>query len=233
MVREAEEYADEDKKVKERIDARNGLESYLYNAASVIWWRHLDAIDATPARRRGRVGLSRRDSASTVASSPRNDLVKNCRVHPTHWLISTQAGAEPPRRGRARAPRGRHGSHARARRRDPRGVHARAARRDRAARAAARQTSSAAARGPAHLRRREESRGVIWLFCGFFSSVRAPRARSGLPLAELASSLATCLSCRRSLEESTAPATRSRAEITSGCKTLGIPAAWCTNLLCA
>ena len=28
MVREAEEYADEDKKVKERIDARNGLESY-------------------------------------------------------------------------------------------------------------------------------------------------------------------------------------------------------------
>ena len=50
MVREAEEYADEDKKVKERIDARNGLESYLYNAASVIWWRHLDAIDATPAR---------------------------------------------------------------------------------------------------------------------------------------------------------------------------------------
>ena len=25
-----------------------------------------------------------------AASSPRNDLVKNCRVHPTHWLISTQ-----------------------------------------------------------------------------------------------------------------------------------------------
>merc|ERR1719439_76418 len=31
MVREAEEYADEDKKVKGRITARNGLESYLYN----------------------------------------------------------------------------------------------------------------------------------------------------------------------------------------------------------
>merc|ERR1719235_2922065 len=30
MVQEAEEYADEDKMVKERIDARNGLESYLY-----------------------------------------------------------------------------------------------------------------------------------------------------------------------------------------------------------
>ena len=32
---------------------------------------------------------------STAASSPRNDLVKNCRVHPTHWLISTQVLPEP------------------------------------------------------------------------------------------------------------------------------------------
>jgi len=31
MVREAEEFAEEDKKVKELIDARNGLESYVYN----------------------------------------------------------------------------------------------------------------------------------------------------------------------------------------------------------
>ena len=28
--------------------------------------------------------------ATTAASSPRNDLVDNYRVHPTHWLISTQ-----------------------------------------------------------------------------------------------------------------------------------------------
>ena len=28
-----------------------------------------------------------------AASSPRYDLVKNCRVHPTHWLISTQVCA--------------------------------------------------------------------------------------------------------------------------------------------
>ena len=66
MVREAEEYADEDKKVKERIDARNGLESYLYNAASVIWWRHLDAIDATPARRTARAPDSLVDFAGTT-----------------------------------------------------------------------------------------------------------------------------------------------------------------------
>jgi heat shock protein 5 len=31
MMREAEEYAEEDRKIKERIDARNGLESYLFN----------------------------------------------------------------------------------------------------------------------------------------------------------------------------------------------------------
>merc|ERR1719445_10190 len=36
MVQEAEEYADEEKKVKERIDARNGLESYLYNLKNTL-----------------------------------------------------------------------------------------------------------------------------------------------------------------------------------------------------
>ena len=50
----------------------------------------LHAIDATPARWRGDAGSSPLDRARTAASSPRNDLVKNCRVHPTHWLIYTQ-----------------------------------------------------------------------------------------------------------------------------------------------
>merc|ERR1712060_447661 len=35
-VAEAEEFADEDKKVKERIDAKNGLESYLYNLKNTL-----------------------------------------------------------------------------------------------------------------------------------------------------------------------------------------------------
>merc|ERR1712185_861634 len=35
-VREAEEFAEEDKKVKERIDGRNGLESYLYNLKNTL-----------------------------------------------------------------------------------------------------------------------------------------------------------------------------------------------------
>ena len=50
----------------------------------------LHAIDATPARRRGGAGSSPLDGASTAASSPRNDLVKNCQ-HPIHCLIYAQA----------------------------------------------------------------------------------------------------------------------------------------------
>lgn len=36
MVKEAEEFAEEDKKVKGRIDSRNGLESYLYNLKNTL-----------------------------------------------------------------------------------------------------------------------------------------------------------------------------------------------------
>ena len=50
----------------------------------------LHAIDARPARWRDDADSSPLDEARTAASSPRNDLVKNCRVHPKHWLISTQ-----------------------------------------------------------------------------------------------------------------------------------------------
>ena len=53
----------------------------------------LHAIYATPARWRGDAGSSLLDGTTTASSSPRNDLVKNCRVHPTHWLISTQVKA--------------------------------------------------------------------------------------------------------------------------------------------
>eukprot|EP00897_Mesotaenium_endlicherianum_P005415 jgi/Mesen1/4901/ME000244S04084 len=36
MVQEAEEFAEEDKKVKERVDARNSLETYVYNMKNTI-----------------------------------------------------------------------------------------------------------------------------------------------------------------------------------------------------
>ena len=51
----------------------------------------LHAIDATPARWLGDADSSPLDGTSAATPSPRHDLVKNCRVHPTHWLISTQA----------------------------------------------------------------------------------------------------------------------------------------------
>ncbi|KAF3792535.1 Luminal-binding protein 3 [Nymphaea thermarum] len=36
MVKEAEEFAEEDGKVKERADARNSLETYIYNMKTTI-----------------------------------------------------------------------------------------------------------------------------------------------------------------------------------------------------
>lgn len=36
MVREAEEFAEEDKSVKDRVDARNGLEGYAYNLKNAL-----------------------------------------------------------------------------------------------------------------------------------------------------------------------------------------------------
>ena len=50
----------------------------------------LHAIDATPAGWRVPGGLSPLDSVIKVAFSSRKDLVKNYRVHPTHWLIYAQ-----------------------------------------------------------------------------------------------------------------------------------------------
>lgn len=46
MVREAEEFAEEDRKVKERIDARNQLETYIYNMRSSITDKFADKIDS-------------------------------------------------------------------------------------------------------------------------------------------------------------------------------------------
>ena len=66
------------------------MEIKIYGAFVLNQRVVLHAIDATPARWRGDAGSSPLDRARTAASSPRNDSVKNCRVHPTHWLISTQ-----------------------------------------------------------------------------------------------------------------------------------------------
>lgn len=45
MVQEAEEFADEDKRIKERIDGRNALEGYLYNLKSQVDDKLADKIE--------------------------------------------------------------------------------------------------------------------------------------------------------------------------------------------
>jgi len=45
MVQEAEEYADEDQKVKDRIDGRNGLEGYLYQVKNTVEDKMADKFD--------------------------------------------------------------------------------------------------------------------------------------------------------------------------------------------
>ncbi len=56
----------------------------------------LHTIKATPARWRGRGGLSPLDAVSTVASSPRMDLVKNYRAPDS--LVDLHTGSRPSSR---------------------------------------------------------------------------------------------------------------------------------------
>ncbi len=70
--------------------------SKFYGAFALNRRVDLHAIDATSSRWRGDVGSSPLDGSSAATSSPRNDLVKNYRVRPTLWLISTQAATEGP-----------------------------------------------------------------------------------------------------------------------------------------
>eukprot|EP01024_Parvocaulis_polyphysoides_P041976 TRINITY_DN3848_c0_g3_i1.p3 TRINITY_DN3848_c0_g3~~TRINITY_DN3848_c0_g3_i1.p3 ORF type:complete len:115 (-),score=42.01 TRINITY_DN3848_c0_g3_i1:314-658(-) len=45
MVQEAEEFADQDKKVKARVDARNNLESYCYSMKQTVDDKLADKLD--------------------------------------------------------------------------------------------------------------------------------------------------------------------------------------------
>ena len=85
------------------LATRSALRGNQFYGAFVLNRRVvLHAIDATPARWRGDAGSSPLDGASTAASSPRNDLVKNYRMHPTHWLISVQVARSRPSRSSTR-----------------------------------------------------------------------------------------------------------------------------------
>ena len=60
------------------LEVRPVWKSKFYGAFVLNQRVVLHAIDATPARWRGDAGSSPLDGARTAASSPRNDLVKNC-----------------------------------------------------------------------------------------------------------------------------------------------------------
>jgi hypothetical protein len=81
------------------MDVRLCVEIKFYGALVLNHRVVLHTIDATPTRWRGDAGSSPLDRARTAASSPRNDLVKNYRVHPAHWLISTQVRLPPLQQG--------------------------------------------------------------------------------------------------------------------------------------
>merc|ERR1711998_656037 len=79
MVREAEQYADEDKAAKERIDAKNGLESYCYQMKNT-----LARTSSSPLCPRRRLRLSttrsrRSCSGSRLLSTLRRTSSSPCR----------------------------------------------------------------------------------------------------------------------------------------------------------
>ena len=73
----------------EAVPSQPVWKSKFYDAFVLNHIVVLHAIDATPARWHGDADSSPLDGTSAATPSLRNDLVKNCRVHLTHWLIST------------------------------------------------------------------------------------------------------------------------------------------------
>ena len=62
----------------------DGAPHHVHACVEIKYTLFVQAIDATPARWRGDAASLLLDGASAASSSPRNDLVKNYRVHPPH-----------------------------------------------------------------------------------------------------------------------------------------------------
>merc|ERR1712159_776233 len=84
MVREAEEFADEDAKLRENVEARNQFEAYAYQMRSTKHWtRRRRGSTTTPPRRRRRTSLmrsGRRSRRSRTRSSRRRTSHRNNRM---------------------------------------------------------------------------------------------------------------------------------------------------------
>jgi heat shock protein 5 len=70
MVQEAEEFADEDKKVKERIDAKNAFDGYLHSLKSAVEGSLKDKIEDEEAQT---VKDAMEDGQSWMDSNPESD----------------------------------------------------------------------------------------------------------------------------------------------------------------
>merc|ERR550537_1642875 len=70
MVQEAEEFADEDKKVKERIDAKNAFDGYIHSLKSAVEGSLKDKIEDEEAQT---VKDAMEDGQSWMDSNPEAD----------------------------------------------------------------------------------------------------------------------------------------------------------------
>merc|ERR1712050_689712 len=70
MIREAEEFADEDKKVKERIDAKNAFEGYLHSLKSAVEDSLKDKLDE---EEKEKIKEAMDDGQSYLSANPEAD----------------------------------------------------------------------------------------------------------------------------------------------------------------
>jgi L1 cell adhesion molecule like protein len=101
MIKKAEEYKDEDNKLKEKIEAKNGLENYLYNLKNSMTKRDdspaiLDEIKAEldPIIEEGIKWLEENDKADTDVYKEKQKEFE-AKVNPLMQKLYSQGGMPP------------------------------------------------------------------------------------------------------------------------------------------
>merc|ERR1712216_1048788 len=98
MVREAEEFAEEDKMVKERIDARNGLESHLYNLITPLRMTRRPTASLLRTRRSYRIWLMRFLTGWTRIPRPTRRTTTRSRRRWSKWPTLSCGNSTPEER---------------------------------------------------------------------------------------------------------------------------------------
>merc|ERR1719414_2276424 len=104
MVKDAETFAEEDKKLKEKVEARNELESYVYSLKNQLTKRSWERRSARRTRRRSRRRSTTRSPGSKptraprrTSSRPRRKRWKMCRT-PSSRNCTARARADRRRK---------------------------------------------------------------------------------------------------------------------------------------